>query len=93
MFEHILNRNDLDSVNNFIANNGALIIHKVVVENVPKDPNWFYIYIPAHPAVHTNRSMNILMQQWEYQSSIYSPKSKSWVLLKNPYRESKTALS
>lgn len=92
MFEHILNRNDLDSVNNFVANDGALIIHTVVVENVPKDPNWFYIDIPVHTAVHTNRSMSILMQQWGYQSSIYSPKSKSWVLLKKPYSEIKGSI-
>jgi len=89
MFEHVLTRKDLDSVNDYVASEGALIIHTVVVEKVPKDPNWFYIDIPVHTAVHTNRSMSILMQQWGYQSSIYSPKSKSWALLKKPYAEIK----
>lgn len=85
MFEHVLSRDDLDAVNKFVAADGALMIHTVVVENVPQDPYWFYIDIPVHTAVHTNKSMAIMMQQWGYQSSVYSPKSKSWILLKKPY--------
>lgn len=87
MFEHILSREDLDSVNQFVASDGALMVHTVVVEDVPQNPEWFYIDIPVHTAVHTNKSMSILMQQWGYKSSIYSPKSKSWVLLKKELKE------
>lgn len=29
------------------------------------------------------------MEQWGYQSSVYSPKSKSWVFLRQPYKEVK----
>lgn len=89
MFEHVLNRNDLDDVNNLVSDNGALLIHTVVVDFIPKDPSWFYIDIPVHTAVHTNRSMSILMEQWNYKSSIYSPRSKTWVLLKKPYKDVK----
>ena len=31
--------------------------------------------------------MEILMKQWGYQSSIYSPISKCWILLKTPIEE------
>lgn len=89
MFEHILNRKDLDDVNDLVSEDGVLLIHTVIVDSIPKDPDWFYTDIPVHTAVHTNRSMSILMEQWNYKSSIYSPRSKTWVLLKKPYKEIK----
>lgn len=66
-----------------VDDSGVLIVHTVVCENIPKDPNWFYLDTPVHTAFHTNKSMQILMDQWGYNSSIYSPKSKAWVLLKD----------
>jgi hypothetical protein len=59
-------------------------LHTVICERVPKDPDWFYLRPPVHTAFHTNRSMGILMEQWGYRASIYSPKAKSWILLKQP---------
>lgn len=82
MFEHILNRVDLDTVNDLVADDGCLILHTLICENIPQNPEWFYLKPPAHTAFHTNKSMGILMEQWGYQSSIYCPKSKSWILLK-----------
>lgn len=81
MFEHVLNRNDLDQINVIVAPKGCLIIHTVICENIPRDPDWFYFQPPVHTAFHTNMSMEILMKQWGYNVSIYSPKSKSWILL------------
>lgn len=83
MFEHVLYREDLDRVNDLVSPSGALVIHTVICERIPKDPDWFYLDAPVHTAFHTNKSMNILMEQWGYRSSIYSPQSKSWVLLRN----------
>jgi len=82
MFEHILTREDLDQVNDLVDDDGCLIIHTLVCENVPNDPNWFYLRPPVHTAFHTNKSMEILMGQWSYRSSLYCPQSKCWVLLK-----------
>lgn len=82
MFEHIRSRSDLDEVNRVVPIDGALIIHSVICENIPADPDWFYFSPPVHCAFHTNKSMDLLMKQWGYSSSIYSPKAKSWVLLK-----------
>ena len=81
VFEHVTQRNHLDDINHCVRNNGCLILHTVVCENIPQDPNWFYL-IPVHCAFHTNKSMDLLMKQWNYQSSIYCPLAKCWVLLK-----------
>lgn len=87
MFEHVLKREDLDSLNSLVEEDGCLILHSVICENAPNDESWFYLRPPVHTAFHTNKSMQILMDQWGYHSSIYCPQSKSWVLLKNKVNE------
>jgi len=82
MFEHILNKKDLDEVNNLVKDDGCLVVHTVVCENIPKDNSWFYLESPVHTAFHTNKSMSILMKQWNYESSIYCPDSKCWILFR-----------
>ncbi|MBN1185429.1 MAG: methyltransferase domain-containing protein [Bacteroidales bacterium] len=82
MFEHIITRDDLEYVNNLVDTDGCLILHTVICENVPEDPNWFYFRPPVHTAFHTNKSMEVLMKQWGYKSSIYCLKARCWVLLR-----------
>ncbi|RDU62692.1 hypothetical protein CQA53_09095 [Helicobacter didelphidarum] len=81
MFEHITKREHLEHINSLVKDDGMLIIHTLVRQNIPKNPKWFYIN-PVHCAFHTNDSMQILMQQWGYTHSLYSPISKSWVWFK-----------
>ncbi|WP_181881451.1 class I SAM-dependent methyltransferase [Helicobacter sp. MIT 99-5507] len=81
MFEHITKREHLEHINSLVKDDGVLIIHTLVRENIPKNPNWFYI-LPVHCSFHTNKSMQILMNDWGYSHSLYSPISKCWVLFK-----------
>ena len=83
LFEHIRSIGDLDKIDDLVSNDGTLIIHTVVCEKIPNNPDWFYVTPPVHSALHTNKSMNILMERWGYKSSIYCPSSKFWVLFKN----------
>ena len=82
MFEHVRSRFDLDRVYDLVSDDGCLIIHTLVCERIPNDPDWFYLNPPVHSAFHTNKSMEILMRQWGFKSSLYSPKSKCWVLFR-----------
>jgi hypothetical protein len=84
IFEHITCRETLEEINSCVTDKGVLIIHTVVCENIPNDSNWFYIN-PVHSAFHTNKSMEILMKQWQYKWSIYCPSSKCWILFKSEY--------
>lgn len=81
-FEHITNRITLEQINSCVSEEGVLIIHTVVCENIPNDPNWFYIN-PVHCAIHTNKSMEFLMKQWNYKWSLYCPGAKCWILFKS----------
>lgn len=82
MFEHVLSRKALDEVNALVAEDGVLMLHTVVCENIPKNPDWFYITPMVHTAFHTNKSMSLLMEQWGYGASVYCPQAKSWFLFK-----------
>ncbi len=85
MFEHVLDRQALDEINSFVADDGVLMLHTVICERVPPDPDWFYLDPIVHTAFHTNKSMEILMQQWGYAASLYSPQARSWFLFKANY--------
>jgi hypothetical protein len=82
LFEHLFTRESFNEINSLIENNGCMILHTVVCENIPKDENWFYFEPPVHCAFHTNKSMDLLMAQWGFISSIYIPVAKIWVLFK-----------
>ncbi len=84
IFEHVTCRETLEEINSCVTEDEVLIIHTVICENIPNDSNWFYIN-PVHCAFHTNKSMEILMKQWDYKWSIYCPSAKSWILFKSKY--------
>ncbi len=83
MFEHVLDRACLDEVDRLVADDGVLMLHTVVCETIPADPDWFYLAPMVHTAFHTNTSMQLLMAQWGYAASVYSPAAKSWFLFKD----------
>jgi hypothetical protein len=90
-FEHVRNRDYLDEVDNLVTDNGALALHTLVCEEVPKDPNWFYL-VPVHSVVYTNRAMQILFDQWGYKYSLYNPDSRMWFWFKEDLEKSKVPM-
>jgi Methyltransferase domain len=81
VFEHVRNRATLDQIDRCVSRtDGALAVHTLVRSHVPNDPNWMYL-LPVHCAFHTNRSMQILMDQWGYHSRFHGLLAlKYWVL-------------
>lgn len=83
LFEHLFTRASFDQINDLVSRSGCLMIHTVICENIPKDPDWFYLEVPVHCSFHTNKSMSVLMEDWGYKSSVYCPNAKSWILFKD----------
>lgn len=81
VFEHVRSRDTLDEIESYVKDSGCLAIHTLVPNQVPKDVNWMYL-LPVHCSFHSNRSMEILIEQWGYQCSIYNEHSKMWVFFK-----------
>lgn len=82
MFEHVTDRKSLDQVAELVKNNGVLIVHTFISEVVPCEPDWFYLEPIVHCAFFTNKSMQVLMDQWGFVCSIYIPTARIWVLFK-----------
>ena len=82
VFEHLTKRKHFDEINSLVSDNGVMGLHTMVREVVPQDPTWFYL-LPPHCALHTNKSMEILFEQWGYRSSIYHVDSRIWFWFKS----------
>lgn len=78
VFEHMTRRDQWDRVNALVAPNGALGVHTLVTETVPRDPSWFYLQ-PPHCAFFSNAAMARLFEDWGYRASIYSVAASLWV--------------
>lgn len=81
VFEHLRDRKHLDEIASLVADNGVMGIHTLVAEEVPHTPDWFYL-LPVHCAFYTNKSMQILFDQWGYSASIYHVDSRLWFWFK-----------
>ena len=82
VFEHLTKREHFDEINMLVSADGVMGLHTMVREVVPQDPAWFYLH-PVHCAFHTNKSMEILFEQWGYRSSIYHVDSRIWFWFKS----------
>jgi len=86
-FEHSTQRTFLDQANCLVKPDGAMLIYTLISENVPQDPNWFYLD-PVHSFFHTRKSMKILMNQWGYEASLFCIPAQTWCLFKkNQYAD------
>jgi hypothetical protein len=83
VFEHVRSRETLDEIESYVKHSGVLAIHTLVPESVPCDPDWMYL-LPVHCAFHTNKSMQILMQDWGYTCSVYNELAKMWIWFRSP---------
>lgn len=82
VIEHLLKREMLEEINDLVSDNGVMGLHLLVAEEVPDDPDWFYL-LPVHCAFHTNKSMQILFDAWGYSCSIYNLSSQLWIFFKS----------
>lgn len=82
VFEHMTSRTELDDVAMLVSEDGIMGLHTLVCEEIPNDPDWFYL-LPVHCSFFTNKCMDILLDQWGYKSSIYSVDARLWLFFKS----------
>lgn len=78
VFEHFTEREHFDAVDSLVSKSGVLGLHTLVCERVPEDASWFYLQ-PPHCAFHTNKSMSLLFEQWNYKVSVYNLEARLWL--------------
>lgn len=82
VLEHLLSMEAFDQIASLVSDSGVLSIHTLVREDIPRDPEWFYL-LPVHVAFYTNRSMQILFDNYGFKASIYHLGSTMWFWFKD----------
>ncbi len=83
VLEHMIGRKDVDRFFNLVKDDGIAVIHTLICESVPQDPDWFYISIPTHCTIWTNESMSRIFKQHGFVGCAYHLPSKMWLFFKD----------
>jgi len=82
VLEHLLSIEPFNEIAALVSDSGVLSIHTMVREEIPLDPEWFYL-LPVHVAFYTNRSMQLLFEKYGFKASVYHLDSTMWFWFKD----------
>lgn len=85
VFEHLLGRPDVDEIIGLLNDKGTLCMHTLVCEEVPRDPDWFYL-LGGHCTLWTNKSVALLFEQYGFAGCAYHVEGRMWFFFKNRER-------
>lgn len=85
VFEHLLGRPDVDEIIGLLNDKGTLCMHTLVCEEVPQDPDWFYL-LGGHCTLWTNKSMALLFEQYGFAGCAYHVEGRMWFFFKDRQR-------
>lgn len=83
VLEHLRGKEEIDSFFKLVKEDGVVVFHTLVCEEVPNDPSWFYINKPVHCTIWTNKSMEYVYNSYGFKGCAYHLPSKMWLLFKD----------
>lgn len=85
VFEHLIGMDNVQKVLSKVADNGIMAVQTLVVEEVPQDPEWFYLHI-AHCTIWSNKAMSALYDKQGYQGCAYNVEARMWFFFNSKER-------
>ena len=82
VFEHLHGKEDIDPILNLLNEHGILFLHTLVCEEVPKDPDWYYL-MTGHITMWTNAAMTHLYDSRGYVGCAYNVDARMWMFSKD----------
>ena len=83
VFEHLLgNQGDVDNIINLIKPSSVMALHTLICDEVPRDPNWFYLEA-IHCTMWTNKAMSIIYKKFGFKGCAYNLESRMWFMFRN----------
>lgn len=82
VFEHLFGRRDIEPIFELLNDTGTFCLHVLVCEEVPNDPEWFYL-LPDHVTIWTNRAMDILYKEHGFIGCAYHVEARMWFFFKD----------
>ena len=82
VFEHLLGAGDVEKIFALLKSDGICALHTLVCEEVPRDPNWFYLQ-PVHATFWTNAAMKKIFAQYGFKSCAYHVAARLWLMFRD----------
>lgn len=82
VFEHLIGKEDIEEILGLLNENGIFCLHTLVCEEVPKDPDWYYL-LPVHCTIWTNKAMEILYKNNGFKGCAYNVEARMWFMFKD----------
>lgn len=82
VFEHLLGAKDVDKIFALLKADGIAALHTLICEEVPRDPNWFYLQ-PVHCTFWTNAAMKKIFKQYDFKACAYHVESRLWFMFRD----------
>jgi SAM-dependent methyltransferase len=92
VLEHLREKKYFKEFFDLVKDNGVLGLHTLVCEQIPKDPNWFYL-LPVHCSLFSNKSIEILFEEFGFKFSIYNVEARIWFWFKQGKDEIKATIN
>lgn len=82
VFEHLLGAEDVEKILALLTAGGTMALHTLICEEVPRDPNWFYLQ-PVHATFWTNAAMKKIFRRYKFTSCAYHVESRLWFMFRD----------
>lgn len=82
MMEHFFGKKEVDEIFNLVSETGTFCMHTLICEEVPQDPDWFYLIVD-HVTIWTNRAMALLYRQYRFVGCAYNLEARMWFFFRN----------
>ena len=82
VFEHLLGSSDVEKIFALLKSDGIMALHTLVCEEVPRDPNWFYLQ-PVHATFWTNAAMKKIFRRYDFKACAYHVESRLWLMFRD----------
>lgn len=82
VFEHLLGAADVEKIFALLKPDGTAALHTLICEEVPRDPNWFYLQ-PVHATFWTNAAMQKIFAQYKFKACAYHVESRLWFMFRD----------
>lgn len=82
VFEHLLGASDVEKIFALLKSDGIAALHTLICEEVPRDPNWFYLQ-PVHCTFWTNAAMKKIFAQYNFKACAYHVEARLWLMFKD----------
>lgn len=82
LLEHLIGKKDIDEVFCLLNDRGTFCLHTLICEEVPRDPDWFYL-LEGHVTLWTNAAMKYIYKQYKFVGCAYNLETRMWFFFRD----------